>query len=166
MFPIPTSWLIAGAAYVALSAALGVQTWRLDRAQSAATKLQADWTRERVQLMDAAVTATTELRARETAQREKEMEATRASQKAIAQARADVDLARSAADRLHQRTEALAGRCAAPGPAADPSEGEGESPGRMLADMQRRLVEAAGRTAEWADQTLIDAQSCEAAWPQ
>ncbi len=73
---------------------------------------------------------------------------------------ADRDSARVAADSLQQRAQGLAASCTAASPAARPSQGA-SAPGRVLADMLRRVDEAAGGIAAFADRAVIAARSCE-----
>lgn len=168
MWPLPTSWILGGAG-LALAASLawgGAQTMRVASRDATIARIELQGAQRETELQANLAAATNELRAREEAQRIKEREATNAAQKAISEVRADVDAQRSAAERLRQRTETVASGCAIPGSAAASTPGTDAAPGRMLANMQRRIVEAAGRIGEYADQAVIDAQSCEAAWPR
>jgi hypothetical protein len=65
----------------------------------------------------------------------------------------------TAAERLRQRTEAVAATCRSD-PAAASVSPAARSPGLVLADVQRRLVEAAGRFAAYADEARDAAESC------
>jgi FtsZ-interacting cell division protein ZipA len=69
---------------------------------------------------------------------------------------AEAAAAANAGQRLQQRFAAVAAQCTAPAnvsPAAS-------APGNLLADVQRRMGEAAGRIAEFADAAADAAESC------
>lgn len=167
MFPIPTTWLIAGAVAASGFALAGVQTVRLHRAQSATVKRQSAWDAERITLLTAAVTATAKARDTETRWQAQQQEADHVAQKATDAARADAAAARTVAERLRQRATQLAGSCSATPSAGVPSPGAPASnPGDLLADMQRRIDEAAGSIAQYADEVTIARQACEASWPR
>jgi len=88
------------------------------------------------------------------------------AQKALDEARRDAAGAAGVADRLRQRFAALAAGCRAP--SVDPSPADGReaarSPADLLADVQRRLDEAAGSIAEHADAARVAGSACERAY--
>lgn len=69
----------------------------------------------------------------------------------------------AAADRLRERTESIAASCG--GTAQDTGAADAiptaEEAGAVLADMQRRLVDAAGQLAEFADEAAIAGLACQ-----
>lgn len=84
----------------------------------------------------------------------------------IAQARADADAAASAGERLRQRVAELAAGCRrAAGGTAVAGAGQAAQPGvDLLADVQRRLDEAADRIARHADEARAAGLACERAY--
>lgn len=86
------------------------------------------------------------------------------SQRFTTRALADAGDRRTADERLRGATAAVAARCSAgaPDPAAVAVSAPASAPGDLLADVQRRLGEAAGRVGEYADSAHGAGQQCQA----
>ena len=84
----------------------------------------------------------------------------------IAQARADADAATSAGERLRQRVAELAAGCrgTSNGAAVAVAGPPARSGADLLADVQRRLDEAADRIARHADEARAAGLACERAY--
>lgn len=165
MWSLP-SWI--GLAAIGAAVAFGgVQSVRLAHEQTARTKDQVAWAKVRTEAAETATTQSERIRELERMQSSREREAINAANNELRTALSDASAALSAAERLRQRTATIARRCDPPGPATATASGAtSPNPGDLLADMLSRTVEDAGRLAEYADQAVIDARSCEAAWPR
>jgi hypothetical protein len=87
------------------------------------------------------------------------------TEKNLERARADAAAARDAGHRLRERFAAVAGGCA--GAADSGAAGAGEaagSSGDLLALVQRRVDEAAGELARFADAARAAGLACEQSW--
>lgn len=121
------------------------------------TKIDALEQADQQALIEAQQIAATETARRITAARSQDHEDLTRAEK-----RADAAVAvGTAAERLRQRTATVAAACRGSGdPAASGISQAASSPGLVLADMQRRIVEAAGRYAAYADAAADAAESC------
>jgi hypothetical protein len=152
---------------IALAAAVltGIQTLRLEHAETRLAKEKTARAEEHAAAADAlsvaVLKARTDERVKAALQKEKIDEALVDADRARASAAA----AAGSAERLRQRAEALARSCAAGGGASAVAGGPAaSSPGDVLADMQRRL-EAAGRElARYADDARIAGRACEGSY--
>ena len=162
---IPTAWLwpAIGAVGLAMSCAIGVQTWRV---QSLQTDLAQQIAQGEARMATYAIAAASAASAAlaETDRRLKAQEGVvHAAEIQTAQARADAVAADRARGSLQQRFAAVAARCGAaradPG-AAQPSPAA-SSPGAMLADVLSRLDAAAGELAAYADASRAAGLACE-----
>jgi hypothetical protein len=168
MLALPSTWIYGatGVVLVGLCLALAASEYRITKRDATIASLRADWAKEREELAATALRETEKTRALEQAQHDREREAQNAAQKALAQRDQDLAVALTAADRLRQRTIAATGRCITAGSPSAATTGAPEpATGDLLAELQRRLDEAAGQLADYADRAVIDARSCEAAWP-
>ena len=151
---------------IALAGALvlvGVQSWRLTNEQRDHALTQATFSVVMTKAAEAA-------RAAEAAARIEEQRRVAAlegviheTESKLAQARADADRAADAGQRLRQRLAELAGSCR--GTTGDPTAaGAGTttgSTGDLLADVQRRLDEAADQLARFADASHTAGLACQ-----
>lgn len=159
-------WIVELAAFIALASIGLVQTLRLSdeqRAHAETRLAQAQY----VARMEAA-----SRQAEQTARSEEQRRAAAIQEIAdetlaeLEQARADVAAAADAGERLRQRAAALAARCGGPAGGAAPAEGGPAAPaaGTLLADVQRRLDQAAGELAAHADAAGAAGRACERAY--
>lgn len=148
----PIAYIAAGVLALLL-AAIGVQTWRVHSFQTALSIEQLDRQRERVAATQAALAATAAARAKEQQISTDQAEVTRHGFKIATQSRADAVAVATADQRLRQRTAALAASCrAVPSDSTAAADGAAAaSAGDLLADMQRRVTEAARQFAGVAD---------------
>lgn len=161
---------ILGWALVVLLVLLGWQTMRLSDAQEDLAREGEAHQRTIAKHADERTQWERESRLAVEAARAEEQRRTAAVQKEadeaksqLAQSRRDEAAARSAGERLRQRLAALAARaCSAPGgaPAADGGAAAAAA-GNLLADVQRRLDEAADDLARFADAAAIAGRACE-----
>lgn len=157
---------IAGIGLVLAVAAAGVQTYRLAGEQRDHAETRTKHAEQVAELERVARQA--EASARETERRwSAAMEdVTNEHRARIDQARADADAAASAGERLRQRVAELAAGCRGPTGGASAAN-DGETAGataRVLADVQRRLDEAADRIARHADEARSAGLACERAY--
>lgn len=146
----------------ALVAGVGTQTWRLHTSQageatanSALSKLVADDA-------EAALKATTAARTEEYRRAAAQKEIADATEKALAQARADGAAAVAAHGRLSDRAAAVARSCGAAGdPGAAVGSPTASGAGLLLADVLRKSDERSGQLAAYADQARAAGQACE-----
>lgn len=156
-------WIVIGV----LAAALGVQTLRLDHAETALAGAKAEFANERA-------TAAQVAQAAEAAARAEEARRTEATRKVVSDAQAQTVAAQSAAhdaataaDSLRQRVAALVASSRAPGNSTAAGRGsgqQGDDPIGMLAELLNRVDERQGIVAAYADRLRIAGQSCEAAY--
>jgi len=147
--------LLAAALALALLA-LGVQTNRLADAKLDAAE----------QLATAEHAARTAIEAARTEEQRRTAEVQKAADeahKSLARARADADAAADAGRRLRERIAAATAGCrAATGDPSAASSGEAtDATSDLLADVQRRLDEAADGIARFADHAATAGRACE-----
>lgn len=144
---------VLGAALLA-SALFGAWQWHQ------ATSARAELAAERLTIANQIITATTAARAEEQRRTFRIQEASHAELLARQAAEADAVRARSATVGLRQRADQLAASCTASNTTTTASSPATESPGDLLAYMQRRIDEAAGGIGEYADSARIAGQLC------
>jgi hypothetical protein len=142
---------------------VGVQTKRVEWAKGEANEVKAAWVLDRERANEIARKAELAARAREQAIAALQKESADVYQREINRAHADASAAGAAAGRLQQRVaELLAAASAAPShsqiiDALSPTN----AVARVLADLQRRADEAAGRLALVADERGAAGFACE-----
>lgn len=144
------------------------------RAVSEAQRVLAEergaWATERQRLTEAALMESERARQVEAQWREKQREVTSNAKEQVRAAAADAARARSAADVLRKRAEALASQCtpyrdeASRDPAAAFGGAAAENPGVVLADLLGRLAKTAGELAAIADARGSAGAACEKAY--
>lgn len=153
----------AGLLLLVLVGLLGTQTFRLTNARADLATEQLGRSQDRVIGFAVAESASTEARLEGVRRYDELQEILNAERSKTEAARADAAVAAGAADKLRRYTATLAARCDRP--AVDTSAGGGSAPaastGDLLADMQRRLDEAAGGIGKYADDTSIAGDTCE-----
>lgn len=154
-------WLLA----VALGAA-GLQTCRLVLEQSAHARTQRDHAQQLGAMERAAGEAVAAARTEEARRFAALWETLNETQAALDRAQSDAAAASDAGVSLRRRIAALTVGCRAP--ASDPTPTGGSPPADasadLLADVQRRLDEAADGIAQHADVARIAGQGCERAY--
>jgi hypothetical protein len=142
----------------------------VSEAQRVLAEERAAWATERQRLTEAALVESERARQVETQWRDKQQEVTSNAQEQVRAAAADAARARSAADVLRKRAEALASQCPAYRDEAsrDPASAFGgattESPGTVLAELLGRLASTAGELAAIADARGAAGAACEKAY--
>jgi hypothetical protein len=142
----------------------------VSEAQRVLAEERAAWATERQRLTEAALTELERARQVEAQWREKQREVTSNAQEQVRAAAADAARARSAADVLRKRAEALASQCtpyrdeASRDPAAALGGATAESPGAVLAELLGRLASTAGELAAIADARGAAGAACEKAY--
>lgn len=157
---MPPLWLIKAGAVLALL----VGIWWHGHYLGAAG-VQGRWDAENHRRVTAALKATAEAREEEQRRVAAHQEIAHVAELSRTRADADRRAADAAGQRLQQRVAATAARCdaasnpavASPGPAAS-------APGDLLAEVQRRIDDAAGELADAADRARIAGLSCERAY--
>lgn len=154
-------WLLA----VALGAA-GLQTYRLALEQSAHARTQRDHVQQLRALENAAGEAVAAARTEESRRFAALWETLNETQAALDRAQSDAAAASDAGVSLRRRIAALTAGCRTP---ASDSAPAGSSPpadasADLLADVQRRLDEAADGIARHADEAHIAGRGCERAY--
>jgi len=159
-------WLGIGAAFLALTVALGVQTKRVEWAKEETTKVENAWAAAREAATAAVLKAETEARTEEQRRVAVQKEISDAYEKNMADARADAAAASTASDKLQQRVATLiaASRQTSCNPTVIDKRTPAESITRVLADVQRRTDEAAGRMAAVADDRGAAGAACVSAY--
>lgn len=154
-------WLLA----VALGAA-GLQTYRLALEQSAHARTQREHVQQLSALEHAAGEAVAAARTEENRRFAALWETLNETQAALDRAQSDAAAASDAGVSLRRRVAALTAGCRAP--ASDPTPAGGSPPADasadLLADVQRRLDEAADGIAQHADAARIAGRGCERAY--
>lgn len=154
-------WLLA----VALGAA-GLQTYRLVLEQSAHARTQRDHAQQLGAMERVAGEAVAAARTEEARRFAALWETLNETQAALDRAQSDAAAASDAGVSLRRRIAALTAGCRAP--ASDPTPAGGSPPADasadLLADVQRRLDEAADGIAQHADVARIAGQGCERAY--
>jgi len=167
MFPLSLLsgylWPAIGIAFAGLLIAVGVQTKRVEWAKNEANEVKAAWVLDRERANEVARKAELAARAREQAVAAAQKESADEYQRQITQARADAVIADAASGRLQQRVaQLLAAARAAPGnPPIVDAGAPAESVARVLAELQRRSDETAGRLALIADERGAAGSACE-----
>ena len=165
MIPLPwfRPWMAWAAAVAAMAALLGLQTVRLadERADHQTTK--ADYNQRVANAEKAGRQAVEDARAEEQRRTAAVQEIANEAQKELDVARSDADAARSAGERLRDRIAQLTAACraAASNPDAANAGAPAEVPADLLADVQRRLDEAADGIAGFADKSAAAGKACE-----
>jgi hypothetical protein len=142
------------AALIAVITLAGIQSLRL----SAEREGHANTKRAHAEAVAKAIAEAREEERRRTV---KVQEAADAALAALARAHRDRTAAVSAARRLQQHADSLAAACRAPAAASGEAS---PAPGDLLADMLRRIDDAAGAIAAHADEARIAGAACERAY--
>jgi hypothetical protein len=131
------------------------------RTELSATKLVLET--ERRQAAEAGRAAHERYRAEEIKQASATLEGVRHAHSSLSRADAAGVRAAAAGSGLRARADALAARCggAAEAQAAAPGGPSPQEAGFLLADVSRRLEEAGRRLADFAERSLIAAETCE-----
>ncbi len=138
--------------------ALAVAGWRTHQVDN----LRADFATYRTNVEQQARLATEAARAAEAQIHIAQQKVINAANLATTAALADADRARSAADRLRQRSRTLAATsCPAADPGAIASGPPADTPADLLADLLGRVDSAAGEIGRYADQARIAGRACE-----
>ena len=154
-------WAMIGALMIA-----GLQTYRLALEQGAHAGTLHRHSEQLLEQEQSAREAVTKARAEGERRYANLMEIATNAQTELDRARADAAGAADAAGRLRQRISALtAARCPAPGDTAAASSSPSADPAPdLLADVQRRLDDAAGELAAFADAAHGAGTACERAY--
>lgn len=154
---------LLAAALVAAVAVAGFQTFRLSAEQREHANTKAAHADQLAGLERAAREAEQNARAEEQRRIEALQGAIHEAEQNLARARADAAAAATAGDRLRQRIAALTGACrAAPGHSATAKPGPAaDATADLLADVQRRLDEAADAVARHADESRASGLACQ-----
>lgn len=156
-------WMAWAAAVAVMAALLGLQTVRLadERADHQTTK--ADYNQRVANAEKAGRQAVEDAWAEERRRTEAVQEIANEAQSKLDQALADAGAARSAGERLRDRIAQLTAACraAASNPDAASSGAPAEATADLLADVQRRLDEAADGIAGFADKSAAAGKACE-----
>lgn len=157
---------LAGAALLIALAVAGFQTYRLSEERLAHAETRRTHAETIGRLERRAREAEAEARETERRWTAAMEDVANEHQTQIAQARADADAAASAGERLRQRVAELAAGCRrAAGGTAVAGAGQAAQPGvDLLADVQRRLDEAADSIAGFADRAHAAGIGCERAY--
>lgn len=130
--------------------------------QRGAGDVQADWNAAKAEAAEQARQQEQANRAEEQRRHAAQQEAIDAKDQEIAAARRDADDARAAGDELRVHINRLTAACRAAG---DPAVAAGGAPAdttaNLLADVQRRLDEAAEGIARHADEASASGRACE-----
>ena len=159
-----TRMLTAG--LLAAVAVAGVQSWRLASEQAAHAETRAQHALQIAELAKAARQAEADARAEEQRRTAEVQKAADEARQALARARADAVAAADAGDRLRKRIAAIiAASCAGPiGANASSGSAAADATAGMLADVQRRIDEAANGIAEFADRAHAAGRACESGY--
>lgn len=154
------------AACLVLFALLGVQTIRLSDEQRDHAETREDHAQALAAMNEAARQAEAEARAEEQRRTAEVQKAADEAHHALERARADAAAADAAGQRLRERIAALTTACrAGPGGAGAATPGTPADPAAdLLADVQRRLDEAADGIAAHADAARAAGAACERAY--
>lgn len=149
--------MIAKALSIALACASLLAWWQWSQAVSAREELSA----VRLAISQQIQAETEKARAEEQRRSLKFQEAQNYAEISRKDALADAARARTSSERLRIYADQLAASCAASNPAPAASSPPADTPGDLLADMQRRIDEAAGIIAQYADESRISGKLCE-----
>ena len=165
---IPLSLIQPLTAVLALLAALvGVGAYEHHRGYATGrADVQQAWDKERTAQLATAVAASEANRSLEQQRAQAAQEATRNAELAQDAARVAAVRAAAAGDGLRVRTVAVAAACDRPAvnPGAAPISPAASSPGDMLADVLRRIEDAAGQLAAVADERGAAGDACVSAY--
>lgn len=159
-----TRFLASG--LIATAVMLGLQTWRLGNEREAHAETRAGHALLVAAAADAARAAEAAARVEEQRRIAALQEIIDDTESKLARARADAARAADVGQRLRERFSAVASACGA-GAGGAGSAGSGPTASAaagLLADVQRRLDEAAGRLAEFADASHAAGLACERAY--
>lgn len=154
------------AALLALSVGVGVQSVRLSAEQRDHEATKAAHA-EKMQTLERAARESEQAARAEEHRRMAALEGViRETEQNLERARADAAAAADAGQRLRDRAAAIAAACRGPArhTAAAPPGPSASSPGDMLAFVQRRLDEAAGEIAGFADRAREAGRACEVSY--
>ena len=157
-------WIVMGV----LLAALGLQTVRLDHAQTEYAQLQAQIAEERQKAAEASQQAEQAVRDEEERREQLKEQILNEAEHQTEIAKAAADSANAAADGLRQRVAALV--ISARSGTANPGSSKGSAgkpsadPLDLLSGVLSRLDDTSGELAAYADRLLIAGQGCEAAY--
>lgn len=160
-------WMVWAVAVVALSLLLALQTVRLADERAAHAKSNGDHSDYVAQLERQARDAVLAARAEELRRTVAVQEIADETQKKLDVALADADAARAAGERLRQRIAQLTasiGRGGSGGTSASAPGAPAKGTADLLADVQRRLGEAAERIVKFADESHVSGLACEASY--
>lgn len=152
-----------GAALVAVSLLLGLQTFRLAGEQRDHANTRTAHAEKVQEFAESARKATEDAAAESLRRAEAIQGVTEYANKQIDQARSDADAARAAGDGLRKRFATLAATCgatASDSKAASSGEAAG-SAGAVLTNVLERLDDAAGILAQYADESRAAGLACE-----
>lgn len=165
---IAPTWFRPWMAWLAVTGALvsmaGWQTVRLADERTAHAMTKAAWSDERTSMERQAREAVEAARKEEQRRTTAVQEIADETQEKLEVARADADAARDAGERLRQRVAQLTaaiGRGGASQPAAAGASTPAQSTADLLANVQRRIDEAADGIAGFADQSHAAGLACE-----
>ena len=160
------AWPAVAAVVAALLLAVGVQTHRVKVAKQETAEVQKAWTLDRANATAAALAQETAYRAEEQRRIAAHQEIVDEADRKILAARADAVVADAVAGRLQQRVASLVAqaRAAASNPGIAQAGAPADDAAGVLAIMQRRADEAAGKFADFADRASIAGQACERAY--
>ena len=155
-------WLVA-AVVTALLVALAGQTYRLTAEQRDHSKTRQEYA-EKISTLERQGREAVEAARAEEKRRQADLEAiVNETEQKLDAALADRNDARDAGQRLRDQIAALTGSCRRTGSNTVPAQaGQAADPtGDLLADVQRRLDEAANGIAEYADRAHTAGSACE-----
>jgi chromosome segregation ATPase len=153
---------LAIALAVALLAA-GVQTWRLESERADHADTRAAHAKQIAALAETARQAEADARTEEQRRTAEVQKAANEADQSRRAAEADAAAARDAGERLRARLAAITASCRAArvDPGAADAGASADATARVLADVQRRLDEAADGIARFADQSHGAGSACE-----
>ena len=156
-------WMAWAAAVAVMAALLGLQTVRLADERTAHANAVSAFNAAAAKAEREARQAVEDARTEERRRTDAVQEIANEAQSKLDQALADAGVARSAGERLRERIAQLTAACraAASNPGAASSGAPAEATADLLADVQRRLDEAADGIAGFADKSAAAGKACE-----